>query len=226
MQLSTVEVAKRLGVSDRQVRRLVERGVLPATRIAGRIVVESADVERRAARTPDRGRPFAARAAWGVLWEVSGERASWLRSSERSRLRAWLRQATPEALALATRGRARAEAYRVLPRYLDELGDTDSVIRGGVSAATAVGADIVSVGAAELYCTEQTRDQLVADYGLSRSGEPNVVVRIPLLEFSLLNGRRPTMPAGVVAMDLLSSDDIRTRRAGQQVADDLLRRFR
>lgn len=215
-----------MGVSDRHVRRLVERGVLPATRIAGRIVLDSADVERRAASTPDRGRPFAARAAWGALWEISGERASWLQSSERSRLRTWLRHATPETLALATRGRARVESYRVLPRYVDELLLADGVIRAGVSAAPEVGADLVSVGAAELYCSKTTRDRLVTEYGLAVSSEPNVVLRVPLLAFSLLDGDRKVMPTGVVAMDLLSSDDIRTRRAGQQIADELLRRFK
>lgn len=114
------------------------------------------------------------------------------------------------------------ESYRVLPRYVDELSRAGDVIRGGVSAAPEVGADIVSVGAAELYCSEKTRDRLVDEFGLSVSGERNIVVRIPLLEFSLLDGGRKVMPAGVVAMDLLSSDDIRTRRAGQQIANELL----
>jgi len=223
MQLSTVEAAWRLGVSDRQVRRLVQRGELPASRIAGRLVLDSVDVDRRVARTPDRGRPFAPRTAWGALWEISGERVSWLHSSEGSRLRRWLRHATPETLALATRERAIVERYRVLPRYLDELAGSTGVIRGGVSAADEVSADIVSIGAAELYCSEQTRRRLVADYGLTESREPNVIIRVPLVEFSLLDHGRTAMPAGVIAIDLLDADDIRTRRAGQQIAEQLLR---
>lgn len=223
MQLSTAEAAGRLGVSDRQVRRLVQRGELPATWIGGRLVLDSADVDRRIARAPDRGRPFASRTAWAALWEISGERVSWLQSSEGSRLRRWLRHATPEPLALATRERARVERYRVLPRYLDELAGATGVIRGGVSAVDEVSADIVTLGAAELYCSEQTRRRLVADHGLTESREPNVVIRIPLLDFSLLDHGRTAMPAGVIAIDLLEADDVRTRRAGHQVADQLLR---
>lgn len=223
MWLSTAEAAGRLGVSDRQVRRLVQRGALPATWIGGRLVLDSADVDRRVVRAPERGRPFAPRTSWAALWMVSGERVSWLQSSEGSRLRRWLRHATPETLALATRERARVERYRVLPRYLDELAGAIGVIRGGVSAADDVGADIVSVGAAELYCAEQTRLLLVADYGLTESREPNVIIRVPLLEFSLLDHGHATMPAGVIAMDLLEADDVRTRRAGHQIVDQLLR---
>jgi excisionase family DNA binding protein len=221
MEMTSREAAQRLHVSDRQVRRLVAAGDLRSRILGGRLLVDMGAVDQRLQSTPGRGRPMSARAAWGVLWELSGERAAWLSATERSRLRARLRTATAESLALAVRRRAVRHDLRVVPQYLEAVVEADDVVAGGISAAQSVDADVVGLGAAEVYCTASTLDELRRRFGLSERGDANVTVRVPILQETPLLTGRDTMPAAVVAMDLLESPDVRTRRAGHDVAERL-----
>ena len=59
------EVAASWGVSPRRVRQLIDAGSLPATRVAGRWLVEETAVE--AARERWAGRPLSWRSAWAVV---------------------------------------------------------------------------------------------------------------------------------------------------------------
>lgn len=59
------EVAASWGVSPRRVRQLIDAGSLPATRVAGRWLVEESAVE--AARERWAGRPLSWRSAWAVV---------------------------------------------------------------------------------------------------------------------------------------------------------------
>jgi len=63
--------------------------------------------------------------AWGMLWELSGERAHWLAASERSRLRTNIRKLNAEDVVLRVRRRATLHQYRILPTYVDRIA-TDS----------------------------------------------------------------------------------------------------
>ena len=74
--------------------------------MAGRLVVDSGDIQARLRKRPGRGRPLAARVAWGMLWELSGERAHWLAVSERSRLVANIRNLNAEDVVLRVRRRS------------------------------------------------------------------------------------------------------------------------
>jgi hypothetical protein len=51
------------------------------------------------------------------------------------------------------------------------------------------------------------------DFELSDRGEANLIVRVPRFDRLPLVGR-PHMPTGAVAVDLVESADVRTRRAG------------
>lgn len=224
MELTSREAARRLHVSDREVRRLAAVGDLRSRKLGGRLLVQVDALDQRLQSRPSRGRPMSARVAWGLLWELSDLRASWLRDSERSRLRSWLRTASVESVALAVRRRAVRHDLRLLPQYLEAVAGADGVLAGGISAAEFVGADIVGLGAAEIYCTADRLAELTGEYGLSDRGETNLTVRVPALpEADLLTGR-DAMPAAAVAVDLLESADIRTRRAGHDVAERLLAR--
>jgi hypothetical protein len=111
---------------------------------------------------------------------------------------------------------------RVLPRYLSDVSSADGVVAGGVSAASRVGSDIVAPDSAEIYCTEATLRELVERFGLSERGEPNLIVRIPQSPGDQLLDGREAMPVGVVAVDLIEAADVRTRRAGVDLAENLL----
>jgi len=59
-------------------------------------------------------------------------------------------------------------------------------------------------------------DKLSRDYGLSQLGAANLIVRVPTFDDDQVLTRR-VMPRAVVAVDLLESDDVRTRRLGAQI---------
>lgn len=224
--LTVEEAAARLGVSAQEVRRLVRTGTLPAQRIGRTLVLPDDAVDERARMPVGPGRLLSASTAWATLWELSGEHADWLDRSARSRVTARLRVSDPEQVVAAARERADRRELRVLPAYRDRVPTAEGFVASGLSAADAVGADIVAAGAAvEGYCRAGTLERLRRDLGLSDRGEPNVVVRVPRFADLPLADRRH-MPAAVVAVDLAESSDVRTRRAGLDLLAAALGAFR
>lgn len=227
MALTVEQAAARLGVAEREVRRLLSAGELGGERFGGSWMVDAWSVARRAALRPGRGRPWVPRVAWAALWLLSGLDVSWLSSGDLSRLRRRLQGTDPVALAGATRARASLDRVRVLPEYLDSLVASPEVVRGGVSAAEAVAADVVSTGVAEIYCASHVRGELFTRYGVQEStSNPNLYVRVPAIDNLPVLTDRHTMPAGVVAVDLLDSIDPRTVSAGHDLAEQLLQGIR
>lgn len=110
---------------------------------------------------------------------------------------------------------------RVLPAYRDAVLAAEGVVVSGLTAAAAVGADVVTAGGGdEAYCTTATFARLRGDYALTDRGHANLVLRIP--RFDLPFERRERMPDAVVALDLAESSDVRTRRAGLRLLNDAL----
>ena len=225
MEITSRQAAEQLGVTQQRIQTLFAAGDVRGRMVAGRLVVDSVDIQARLARRPGRGRPLAARVAWGMLWELSGERAHWLAASERSRLVANIRNLNAEDVVLRVRRRATLHRYRVLPTYVERLADDAECVAGGVGAASAVGADIVAIGFAEVYTARSTRDRLVKQYALvegGNDGDANVNLRVLDDDLTFLLGARTRMPSAVVACDLMESPEPRTRRAGTLVLSDLL----
>src|SRR5665647_1532829 len=78
-QMTTATAADRLGVSQRQVERLIASGELPASRTAGDAwVVDALALNALARARPARGRPWSTGTAWAALWHLSGLEADWL----------------------------------------------------------------------------------------------------------------------------------------------------
>ena len=211
MEITSRHAAEELGVTQQRIQTLFAAGDLRGRMVAGRLLVDSGDIQARLLRRPGRGRPLAARVAWGMLWELSGERAHWLAASERSRLRR----------------RAALCRYRILPTYVDRIAADEGCVAGGVSGASAAGADIVAIGFAEVYAAKATMDRLVRQYAMTQPGnDADINVNLRVLDDDLtflLNGITH-MPSAVVACDLMESPEPRTRRAGTLLLDDLLSR--
>jgi len=228
VEITSRQAAEQLGVTQQRVQTLFAAGDLGGRMVAGRLVVDSGDIQARLTRRPGRGRPLAARVAWGLLWELSGERAHWLAASERSRLRTNIRKLNAEEVVLRARRRAALHQYRILPTYVGRLAADAACVPGGVDAASAVGADIVAIGFAEVYTARSTHDRLVTQYAMVEGGnDADINVNLRVLEddlIFLLNGRTH-MPSAVVACDLMESPEPRTRRAGTLILSDLLSRF-
>ena len=228
MEITSRQAAEQLGVTQQRIQTLFAAGDVHGRMVAGRLVVDSGDIQARLARRPGRGRPLAARVAWGVLWELSGERAHWMAASERSRLRTNIRKLNAEEVVLRVRRRAALHQYRILPTYVDRLAADAACVPSGVSAASVVGADIVAIGFAEVYTARSTHDRIVKQYAMVEGGNDsdiNVNLRVLDDDLTFLLGGRTHMPSAVVACDLMESPEPRTRRAGTVVLSDLLSRF-
>src|SRR5688500_12902239 len=112
--LSVADTARRLGVSRRQVQRLVSAGTLRAERgVGGALVVDPASVP---AVRPGRGRPWSPAMAWAALWELSGLPAEGLTPAQRRRLPGLLATAEPDRLVAAVRQRATSGSFTASPR--------------------------------------------------------------------------------------------------------------
>jgi len=154
-----------------------------------------------------------------------------LAASERSRLIANIRKLDGEDAVLRLRRRSTLHQYRILPTYVDRLADDPACVAGGVSAASAVsavGADIVAIGFAEVYTDGPTHDRLVTQYAMLEADDDadvNVNLRVLDDDLAFLLDGRTHMPSAVVACDLMESSEPRTRHAGARVLGDLLSRF-
>jgi len=220
-QMTTGAAAARLGVSQRQVQRLIGAGELPAARTAGDAwVVDALTVNSMARARPGRGRPWSPAAAWAALWRLSGLDVDWLDRRTTSRLDARLASIDAEELVHATRRRAAIHRFRVSDSFIEEL--TASLVRSGTSAMTAevfgMGRDAARV---EGYCDDGALAGLVHSFHLIDDARGNATLRAaPLLALPI--GDRDRMPVAVAAADLAESLEVRSRAAGIRVIDSLL----
>lgn len=227
------EAAKRLGVSVRRVRQLINDGQIEAVRVGNMWLVLRDSVERRAELDPPAGRPWNAEVAWGVVAMLSGaddgdavdaiahgsedlhERLQ--RVLERFHEGKCLRD-------LAAYFRRRAFKHRLYghPAVLPILAEERHIVRSGASAAPEYGLDILPDGQFEAYIPSERLAHLKEKYFLMEEGRgaPNIVLRAvdspwPFAPHS------PVAPLAAVALDLLESDDPRYRRAGVELSEQL-----
>lgn len=220
-QMTTAAAADRLGVSQRQVQRLIATGDLPASRTAGDAWVVDALALKALARTrPTRGRPWSGHTAWAALWQLSGLDADWLDRRSARRLSERLTSLDAEGLLHAARRRAVVHRFRVSDSFIEEL--TASVVRSGASAMTTevfgMGRDAARVDG---YCDDGALDGLVRDFHLADDARGNATLRAAPLR-ALPIGDRDEMPVAVVAADLAESLEVRERAPGTRVIEGLL----
>lgn len=137
MESATRTAALQLGLSQRQVQRMTRAGRLAHRDIAGRTLVSSRSV-LAASRSRGRGRPWeenTVRAACELL--ECGETTA-MSGSQRSRLRARLRELSVDALAHQVLG-ARVSLWRATAASPSSIGDGDgSLTATGSSVHVAV----------------------------------------------------------------------------------------
>jgi len=221
-QVTTALAAERLGVSQRQVQRLIESGRLPATRTAGDAwVVEALAVNAMARTRPERGRPWSPPTAWAALWRVSGLEGDWLDRRTTRRLDGRLASIDAEELVHATRRRAAIRRYRASESFLADIDVL--VIRTGARAMepSRFGMER-DLGRVDGYCTSEVAARLARDFHLVEDPRGNVTLRVAAGPSATLEGR-DTMPVAVIAADLAEALEVRERSAGMRVLEDLLR---
>jgi excisionase family DNA binding protein len=221
-QMTTAVAAERLGVSQRQVQRLIGARELPATRTAGDAwVVDSLAVNAMARTRPARGRPWSPATAWAALWRVSGLEVDWLDRRTSRRLDDRLESIDVAELVHATRRRAAIRRSRASESFLADLDAR--VIRTGARAMERTGfgmdADLSRVDG---YCTAEAADSLARAFHLTEDPQGNVTLRVVAMPPIAIEGR-DVMPVAVIAADLAESLEVRERSAGLRVLGDLLR---
>lgn len=220
--MTTALAAERLGVSQRQVQRLIEAGELPATRTAGEAwVVDALAVNAMARTRPARGRPWSPATAWAALWRISGLDVDWLDRRASRRLDDRLEAIDAEGLVHATRRRAVVHRYRASESFLTELDAF--VIRTGARAIdpSRFGMDR-HLGRVDGYCTSEVATRLARDFHLVEDPRGNTTLHVAAVSSAVLEGR-DVMPVAVIAADLAESFEVRERSAGLRVLEDLLR---
>ena len=218
--ISVPEAAAALELSPARVRLLAADGDLPASKIGGRWLVERNGVEHRRRRGSAGGRRFSPFNAWAVLGLASGEEVGGIDSIVRSRVR---RGRSLEGLgALAPRLERRAEVHR----YSGHPGEIGHVladrrfVAAGISAAGAIGLDLVPGREADGYVRASALDEFVGEHALSPAvgSRPNVTLRVVGDDVwkAFLDGL-PHAPRAAVALDLAEDADPRSRAAGMDL---------
>ncbi len=213
-QLSVIDAADALGVSAKRIRALIHAGELPGTKVAGRWVVDSADVDNRRREPRHGGRPLSPTNAWAIFALADGVRVPWVSRSEIDRLRARLRSEPGLAdLAALTRRRAKAFRYRAVPAVVERLVATPGVQPTGISAE---GHNLVGAPQADVYLPAEMVDEIVRRYALDAATrkDENVVLRVPSSDHWPVAASTPRL---AVAVDLYDAGDDRSRRAARNL---------
>lgn len=214
------EAAGRLKVNPSRVRAMIYKGQLVAEKVGDRWLVEPASVERRSAQKPPAGRGLARQNAWAALSLASGASGRSITVGRKlspfaqSRVRSRLRTADLTALVPRLRGRATVQRFRAHPSDLRRITEEKGVVRAGASAAADYDVDIAAPGTLEAYVSAERLTKLQRKYGFEPSASPNLVLHVVDDVWPFASSAK-VAPAAVVALDLIESDDQRSRRAGE-----------
>ncbi len=218
--ISVAEAASRLGVNQARVRAMIAAGLLDAAKVGGRWLIASVSIDRRKDNVIPVGRPFSLAKAWGLLMVAAGERPGWLSAWDLSRIRRSLRDQGLLALVPRLRGRAVLHRLRAHPSDIKRITTDKDVVRTGISAADYHDLSLVAPGHAEIYLPESFLPRFIKHYALQPSQRPNLMVRAVADLWPFEKGC-PAAQASVVGVDLLDSDDTRTRRAGKRLVEQV-----
>lgn len=215
------EAARLLSLKPRSVRRLIDDGVLPARKEFGRWQIMRVDVELRRTIGSRPGRPLRPTQAWATLYLASGEAVPWIDRNVRWRIDRRLAETSLEDLRARVSGRAGMRRYAAHPDSIARLRDEPGLMFSGISAAEAIGAEVVG-GASyfEAYIRRSRLTDIVRRHHLAEDLEGTVVLRT--LESAVPPAPLPRIaPKAAVALDLSEDREPRVRQAGRALLDSL-----
>ncbi len=215
--LSVSEAASRLGISDRRVRQMLERGEMEGQRVGWSWVMDSKVIDA-IRRRPEVGRRWSLEAAWALLQIAAGEQPN-ASVVEMSRAKSRLADRGIEELVMKLVARGEVRKFYGHKSILQPLADESMVVRSGVSAAREYNADIIALEFLEAYVPASRIEELATKYTLESSPErPNILIRVVDDEVWPFPKNAKVASRVVVAVDLLDADNERTRRAGAALA--------
>ena len=211
--LNVSQAALKLGVSDRRVRQMLERGDIEGQRVGLFWLIDPIVVER-ARRRPELGRRWSPAAAWALLQIAEGKLPK-VSAVEVSRAKRRLAERGIGDLVIKLASRGNVRRFYGHKSDLKRLANEDMVVRGGVSAAREHRADIIALDFLEAYVPASRIKKLIKKYALADVSDlANVLFRV--VDDSVWPFPKNAKVASriVVGVDLLDADDERSRRAG------------
>lgn len=214
--VTVADAAKRLGVTEQRVLRLIHECALGADRFGHAHLVRLEDVERRAAQAPTGGRRFTTAHAWGLLELAAGDPAPWLDRSTRYRLRRLIAERGLNGLRSRLTGRGVPSRFRAHPSQLPGLRSDPALMLTGATAASELRLGLLAGEVVEGYVDARDLDEIVRRHRLRSSRDPNVILRVvPSFTEAWPPARNAPLPA--IALDLLDDPDPRARTLGDQL---------
>jgi excisionase family DNA binding protein len=218
--VSVPDAAALLDLSSARVRMLVANGGLPAEKIGGRWLVERSGIEYRRGRRSAGGRRFEPANAWAVLAVASGDDLVGVDSGARSRARRALSLEGLESLAPRLERRAEVRRYSGHLGEVARIAADHRLVASGVSAARAVGLDLVPGSEADGYISDSAVDGFVREHALAPAyrSAANVALRVvPDRAWAQFLDGREHAPEAAVALDLADEADPRSQAAGEKL---------
>ena len=213
------EAAEHLSVSPRRVRQMLSDGMLEGHRVGRGWAIEERAISTAARRRPAH-RPWTARSAWSVLALADGMEPR-CTSYERSRAARRLSVGLPQLLDRLS-SRAQWLTFYAHPATRDRIAVQPGVVRTAASASPEHDLGIVGSGPLDAYLKrgdlQAIRDAFVME---ERSERANVVFRVVDDHLWPFPDDAVAAPPAVVAVDLLESEDERSRRAGTELLQRL-----
>ncbi len=214
------EAAEHLGVSSRRVRQMLSDGTLDGHRVGHGWVIEERSIRTAATSRRPAHRPWTARSAWSVLALADGidPRCT---SYERSRAERRLAVGLPNLLDRLG-PRARRLSFYTHPGTRDRIAVQPGVVRTAASASPEHALGLVGSGPLDAYLKssdlQAIRNAFVMEERVERA---NVVFRVVEDQMWPFPEGAAVAPPAVVAVDLLESEDERSRRAGTELLQRL-----
>lgn len=214
--VTSTEASERLGVSARQVQRLIANGTLTVTGHVGRTaLIDAGSVQRLRARGAGRGRPWSRKAIAAAIELLTDGSTQRLGSVERARLLKRLHTIAAEDLVAVMRMRARVKRYRASASFLGRIARDVTItgtaaIDADVTLAHEFGLAAAGRGFVDGYLDAEVSERIVGTCHLVADPRGNVTLRVTDVD-ALRDA--PVSPV-VVALDLAESLDTRERAAG------------
>ncbi len=200
------EVSAILGVGPRRAATLMQAGKIQGRKLQSGAWITPPDAVDRYARSTrlGRGRMMTPATAWGVLWELSGLKPSWLPASTRSRVRAHIARSDAEGLIRADAGRTSIGYY--------EAGDADAARPGLILTARAAAGTLRLLKSERYVINGYVRSGDLHAYAAECGMVTAIGGRHVLFANTLpIDYAGSHMPKAVVAMDLARTTEGRSR---------------
>ena len=221
--MTTREAAAVLDVSTEAVRKMLKAARLQQVGVAGRTILIDAESVHRVKREGKRsGRLWTARTAWAAIFLLSGQKVTWLSSSELWRLRKKIASISAEEFQQLVRSRAAPRRFRgsasSKAQLSEVLGVTGIAILGKHQIANSFG---LATGASGLegYAMAGFIDKNARRLGLKEDASGDILIRelsfVPPLE-------NRQVPIAAIAADLQEASSTRERSAGRAKIEELL----